>query len=51
MNIEFFEEQIAVVLGVTEAKIQIHLLVNWGRYAELLGYDQKTDLVYLEESK
>lgn len=51
MNIEFFEEQLAIVLGAETAKTQIHLIINWGRYAELIGYDQSTDLVYLEESK
>jgi NitT/TauT family transport system ATP-binding protein len=48
MNIEFFEDLIAHTLGEELAKAQIQLLVNWGRYAELLGYDEETKLVYLE---
>ncbi len=50
MNIEFFEEQIAAVLGDEVAKKQIRLLVDWGRYAELIEYDQSTELIYLETS-
>lgn len=48
MNIEFFEEIIARNLGDELAKSQIQLLISWGRYAELLGYDEVTKLVYLE---
>jgi NitT/TauT family transport system ATP-binding protein len=48
MNIEFFEDLIARTLGDEIAKTQIQLLVSWGRYAELLGYDEVTKLVYLE---
>jgi len=48
MNIEFFEELIAHTLGNELAKTQIQLLVNWGRYAEILGYDEVTKRVYLE---
>jgi NitT/TauT family transport system ATP-binding protein len=48
MNIEFFEDLIARTLGDELGKTQIQLLVSWGRYAELLGYDEATKLVYLE---
>lgn len=48
MNIEFFEDLIARTLGDQLGKAQIQLLVSWGRYAELLGYDEETKLVYLE---
>lgn len=48
MNIEFFEDLIARALGDELGKTQIQLLVSWGRYAELLGYDEATKLVYLE---
>jgi NitT/TauT family transport system ATP-binding protein len=48
MNIEFFEDLIARTLGDELAKTQIQLLVSWGRYSELLGYDEVTKLVYLE---
>jgi len=48
MNIAFFESLIARKLGYELAKTQIQLLVNWGRYAELLGYDKMTELISLE---
>jgi NitT/TauT family transport system ATP-binding protein len=48
MNIEFFEDLIARTLGDALAKTQIQLLVSWGRYSELFGYDEVTKLVYLE---
>lgn len=48
MNIEFFEDLIARTLGDEVAKTQIQLIVSWGRYAELIGYDKATNLIYLE---
>jgi NitT/TauT family transport system ATP-binding protein len=48
MNIEFFEDLIARTFGDEVAKTQIQLIINWGRYAELFGYDKVTELVYLE---
>jgi NitT/TauT family transport system ATP-binding protein len=48
MNIEFFEDLIARTFGDEVAKTQIQLIVSWGRYAELFGYDKVTELVYLE---
>lgn len=48
MNIEFFEDLIARTFGEEVAKTQIRLIVSWGRYAELFGYDNVTELVYLE---
>ena len=48
MNIEFFEELLACNFGDEIARDQIQLIVSWGRYAELFGYDNVTELVYLE---
>jgi len=48
MNIEFFEDLIARNFGDEVAKKQIQLIVSWGRYAELFGYNNVTELVYLE---
>jgi NitT/TauT family transport system ATP-binding protein len=31
-----------------EAERQMETAVNWGRYAELLAYDDNTELIYLE---
>lgn len=48
MNIEFFEDLIARSFGDEVAKAQIRLIVSWGRYAELFGYDNETERLYLE---
>ena len=48
MNIEFFVDLIALNFGDEVAENQIKLIVSWGRYAELFGYDNVTKLVYLE---
>jgi len=48
MNIEFFDDLIARNFGDEVAKKQIQLIVSWGRYAELFGYNNVTELVYLE---
>ena len=31
------------------AQSQIETLINWGRYAELLGYDDGTEMISLEQ--
>lgn len=31
-----------------EAEKQLETVVNWGRYAEVLGYDDKSEIIYLE---
>ncbi len=51
MNIEFFEALIARTHGDALAKTQIQLLVSWGRYSELFGYDEAKKLVYLESEE
>ncbi|HEX9114964.1 MAG TPA: nitrate/sulfonate/bicarbonate ABC transporter ATP-binding protein [Anaerolineae bacterium] len=33
-----------------EARTQFDIFVDWGRYAEILGYDDGDDVLYLEES-
>lgn len=33
-----------------EAEKQLETVVNWGRYAEVLGYDDKSEVIYLETS-
>lgn len=48
MNIEFFENLLAATFGEEVAKTQVQLVVGWGRYAEILSYEQKTDQVCLE---
>jgi NitT/TauT family transport system ATP-binding protein len=48
MSVEFFEDLIAHNFGDEVAKTQMQLIINWGRYAELFGYDKVTELVYLE---
>lgn len=48
MNIEFFEDLIARTLGEEEAQTQIQLIISWGRYAEIIGYDKEKKQIYLE---
>ena len=31
-----------------EAERQLDVLINWGRYAELLSYDDTSGVIYLE---
>ena len=50
MNIEFFENLLAGSFGEEVAKAQVQLVVGWGRYAEILSYEQKTDQVCLESA-
>ncbi len=33
-----------------EAEKQLETVVNWGRYAEVLGYDDKSETIYLEST-
>ncbi len=33
-----------------EAQKQVEIAVNWGRYAELLAYDDGSEIIYLEET-
>lgn len=48
MDIEFFEDIIARSLGDDMAEAEMKLLISWGRYAELIGYDKTINQVYLE---
>jgi NitT/TauT family transport system ATP-binding protein len=34
-----------------EAEKQVEIAVNWGRYAELISYDDDRATIYLEETK
>lgn len=47
MNIEFFEEIIGGSLGEADAKKQLEVFLNWGRYAELFKYDKHQKQVYI----
>ena len=49
IHVEFFEEFIMRTLGEDEAKVQMERIISWGRYAELLGYDEQTKQIYLIE--
>ncbi|WP_322794427.1 AAA-associated domain-containing protein, partial [Bellilinea sp.] len=33
-----------------EAEKQLETVVDWGRYAEVLGYDDKSETIYLESA-
>jgi NitT/TauT family transport system ATP-binding protein len=46
---EFFQEILAQSLGPRQAARQLDILIDWGRYAELLAYDDETRTLFLEE--
>lgn len=46
---EFFLELFERTYGTAQAQTQLDTLVDWGRYAEVLAYDQESRQLYLEE--
>jgi NitT/TauT family transport system ATP-binding protein len=48
MEREFFVEIFAKHFGVKEAEHQLDILIDWGRYAELIAYDEKAMVLFLE---
>ena len=34
-----------------EAGRQLETIINWGRYAELMAYDDSSEMIYLEPSE
>lgn len=48
MEREFFVEIFEKQFGAEEAEHQLDILIDWGRYAELFSYDEKTEILYLE---
>ncbi|MDK2927121.1 MAG: NitT/TauT family transport system ATP-binding protein [Bacillota bacterium] len=46
---EFLLEILERQFGVSEAQRQLETLVDWGRYAEVIGYDEHTHNLFLEE--
>jgi NitT/TauT family transport system ATP-binding protein len=48
MEREFFLEIFEKHFGLEEAGHQLDILIDWGRYAELLAYDEKAKNLYLE---
>jgi NitT/TauT family transport system ATP-binding protein len=42
-------EQLVLALPMEEPQALLQTVVNWGRYAELLGYDAAAQLLYLDE--
>jgi NitT/TauT family transport system ATP-binding protein len=48
MEREFFLEIFEKHFGLEEAGHQLDILIDWGRYAELLAYDEKRKILYLE---
>jgi NitT/TauT family transport system ATP-binding protein len=48
MEREFFVEIFEKHFGAEEAEHQLDILIDWGRYAELVSYDEKAEVLYLE---
>ncbi|MCR8641252.1 nitrate/sulfonate/bicarbonate ABC transporter ATP-binding protein [Paenibacillus sp. N1-5-1-14] len=48
MEREFFLEIFEKHFGSEEAGHQLDIMIDWGRYAELLAYDEKAKLLFLE---
>jgi NitT/TauT family transport system ATP-binding protein len=46
---EFFQDIFERQLGAAQASRQLDVLIDWGRYAELLAYDDEVRQIYLEE--
>jgi NitT/TauT family transport system ATP-binding protein len=49
MEREFFVEIFEKHFGSEEAAHQLDILIDWGRYAELIAYDEKAKNLYLEQ--
>lgn len=45
---QFFQDVLEWEFSPEEAEQQIDLAIAWGRYGELFGYDDDTELLYLE---
>ncbi|MGO0122530.1 ABC transporter ATP-binding protein [Desulfothermobacter acidiphilus] len=48
---EFFLSVLEQHFSPEEARLQLDILIDWGRYAELFGYDEDSRCLYLEEGK
>ncbi|NOV04213.1 ABC transporter ATP-binding protein [Paenibacillus planticolens] len=48
MEREFFLEIFEKHFGLEEAGHQLDILIDWGRYSELLAYDEKAKYLYIE---
>jgi NitT/TauT family transport system ATP-binding protein len=46
---EFFQDLLEQSLGARQAARQLDILIDWGRYAELIAYDDESRTLYLEE--
>jgi NitT/TauT family transport system ATP-binding protein len=46
---EFFQDIFERQIGSAQATRQLDVLIDWGRYAELLAYDDEVRQIYLEE--
>jgi NitT/TauT family transport system ATP-binding protein len=45
--LEAFQED----LSEEEAELLLHTAIGWGRYAELIGYDQDEEQIFLPEEE
>ena len=50
LPLEFFRDILDEHLPTEEAQRQLDTALNWGRYAELFGYDSESDRLFLDEA-
>jgi NitT/TauT family transport system ATP-binding protein len=51
MDREFFVELFSTHLPEENAEELVHVLIDWGRFAELIGYNADSEEVYLDEER
>ncbi|HAW59999.1 MAG TPA: hypothetical protein DCW86_00820 [Actinobacteria bacterium] len=49
MDREFFVELFEAHLSEEDAENLVHTIIDWGRYAELIGYNLDTEEMYLDQ--
>jgi len=51
LKIDVVKTALSLEFPPEEAERQIETLIDWGRYVELLAYDDGTDMIFLEQEK
>ncbi len=49
LEADVIQSALQLDLPAEEAEKQVEIIVNWGRYAEILAYDDRKSTIYLEE--
>ncbi|MBM4467501.1 MAG: nitrate ABC transporter ATP-binding protein, partial [Chloroflexi bacterium] len=48
---EVVETALGLEFPPEEAKRQLETIINWARYAELMAYDDSSEIIYLEPNE